>query len=731
MLKQRKHRPPKAGGPRGPFFFVLWVAAALLILAGAAGLLYLSHGSLRFARGAQLLLCRQEEGLLASWPAVPGAEAYQVRAESAGQDAPLVDARVEGTDCLLPAVTAGELKIRVQPVRARQKGAARTWTVKEMAEAAWPVLDAFAGEVEAATKDLRFTWEGSGGDVRLLYQEGPEGVWRRTAQQDGTLPVGGEGAIPLPAYGETLRFAGRYGRAAGDIVFCSALSGAVSFRRSDFLDTVIQLSAQPEGDNIYTFSWNEAKGDHYLLQYATDDTAAWAELLRVECAENPQCRLKLTSGTHYRLRVVTQEAGAEGYVSSSAEMELETGLSTLYATVWPIEDLELYADASRQQAVGTAPAATACCVLREEAGMFYVRTGDGYGYIDGNFCLINLPDYIGELCAYNITNSYDSLYMVHGYEIPEVTGTVITGYESIRTGEGRYLVPLLYPCAQKLAAAARSALADGYRLKIYDAYRPREASMEIYHIAEQHLQDPIPDETYTGVPADDLPAGIPLYSEVLAQMEQAGLTVPAAPQEGAEPAPAPPAGENGWLFWEAEEEAAPSSSAPAAEPAPQPAPAAPQEEALPAPEAEEAEPELPQYLTYYLLMTDGRYRLGSFLARVGSTHNLGIAMDLTLERTDTREELEMQTAMHDLSHYSVLQRNNENADLLAEYMLGAGFAPLSSEWWHFQDDATRDALGLKTYQEKGVTPEGWHHDLNGWYYCQADGARVRFEHDPA
>ena len=79
----------------------------------------------------------------------------------------------------------------------------------------------------------------------------------------------------------------------------------------------------------------------------------------------------------------------------------------------------------------------------------------------------------------------------------------------------------------------------------------------------------------------------------------------------------------------------------------------------------------------------------------------------------------------------MLQRNNENADLLAEYMLGAGFAPLSSEWWHFQDDATRDALGLKTYQEKGVTPEGWHHDLNGWYYCQADGVRVRFEHDPA
>lgn len=124
-------------------------------------------------------------------------------------------------------------------------------------------------------------------------------------------------------------------------------------------------------------------------------------------------------------------------------------------------------------------------------------------------------------------------------------------------------------------------------------------------------------------------------------------------------------------------------------------------------------------------MTGGRYRLGSFLAQYGSTHNLGIAMDLTLERLDTREELQMQTAMHDLSHYAVLTRNNDSADLLADYMLEAGFDPLTSEWWHFQDDATRDALGLSVYQEKGVSPEGWRWDAEGWYYRQADGTAVR------
>lgn len=50
-------------------------------------------------------------------------------------------------------------------------------------------------------------------------------------------------------------------------------------------------------------------------------------------------------------------------------------------------------------------------------------------------------------------------------------------------------------------------------------------------------------------------------------------------------------------------------------------------------------------------------------------------------------------------------------------MMGAGFAPLTSEWWHFQDDDTRDALGLEVYQEKGVS-------LEGWYYCGSDGSRL-------
>ena len=698
----------------------LGLAAAAAVAALAAGGLYLFHGSLRFAKGAELILTRQTDGsLLASWPEVESAGSYWVRAECAGQT--VYEGETAEPGCQLPAVEAGSLTVRVQPARTGRRGAAHTWQVEDLAAVDWPVLDAFDAQVDRS-KNLRFSWKGTGGDVYLLYRIGEGGAARLTARPDASvysLPVGGEGELPMPAYGETLQFVGGYGCREGDVVFCGPLSEPVSFQRSDFLDHVIHVSAEPRGDNFYRFTWNEAQGDYYLLQYCSEDVPAWQDLCRVECSESPGCDVRLGAGTAYRLRVVSRKAGAEGAPSQSGELALTTGLSALYATVWPIQDLELYRDASRREVLGTVSAVSACCVLDEAEGLFYVLTRDGVrGYIDSRYCLIDLPDYMGELCAYDITNSYSSLYMVHGYEIPTVTGTVVTGYEHVRLEEGEYLVPLLYPCAQKLAAAAQAARADGYRLKIYDAYRPREASTEIYRVAEQHLNDPIPDETFTGKPVDDLP-DIPLLSELLARQEAA------APAEGGQDAAQPTPAENSWLFGTQESPAEEAVSEVTAPPAASSSPQAPAAETPLPEEAPPAEQEPQQYLTYYLLMTGGRYRLGSFLAQYGSTHNLGIAMDLTLERLDTREELQMQTAMHDLSHYAVLTRNNDSADLLADYMLEAGFDPLTSEWWHFQDDATRDALGLSVYQEKGVSPEGWRWDAEGWYYRQADGTAVR------
>ena len=115
-----------------------------------------------------------------------------------------------------------------------------------------------------------------------------------------------------------------------------------------------------------------------------------------------------------------------------------------------------------------------------------------------------------------------------------------------------------------------------------------------------------------------------------------------------------------------------------------------------------------------------KYPLHVFLAQNGSRHNLGVAMDLTLERADTGEEIEMQTRMHDLSQYSVLQKNNDMANLLGSYMLGSGFTGLYSEWWHFQDNDAKDDLNPVSVKN-GVSVEGWKVDSRGVRYRLADG----------
>ena len=77
---------------------------------------------------------------------------------------------------------------------------------------------------------------------------------------------------------------------------------------------------------------------------------------------------------------------------------------------------------------------------------------------------------------------------------------------------------------------------------------------------------------------------------------------------------------------------------------PEPPEGEPQEGEPPEGEAQDGDGEEPEYETYFQIMTNnGRFNLGSFLARVTSAHNRGIALDLTLEKIDGGEELEMQS----------------------------------------------------------------------------------------
>ena len=293
------------------------------------------------------------------------------------------------------------------------------------------------------------------------------------------------------------------------------------------------------------------------------------------------------------------------------------------------------------KAVGQVTQAKAYCVVEAAGDRFGISLDGQRCYIDSNYCLINLPEYLGQLCTYQIPNSDSALYMVHEYALPGITDTVISGYSDIKQADGSYFVPLLYPTAKKLLTAALDANSRGYRLKIYDAFRPKQATEQIYDMTKALLDSPIPKQPFRG----STPADMPIV---------------------------------------------PPGTA----------------------------------LTYRTLMTYGGWDLGNFLAPGRSTHNFGIALDLTLEDLTTGEELRMQSAIHDLSGYSVVLKNNDTSDLLAEIMKKVGMEELISEWWHFQDAATRERLDPPALWE-GVSGECWMWDGIGWRYRTRDGSYLK------
>ena len=481
----------------------------------------------------------------------------------------------------------------------------------------------------------------------LLGQSATEPVVTMPTAQ-ATLTFGEGKLLPAPAYGQTYEFNFDACREGEGFLFYGNRSETVKLTRNDLLGTVINLAAKQNDNNTYTLTWDEARGDYYELQFREDKYSRWETLSRFELGQQlTYTTEKLAPYTYREYRAVTyknSDAKGSDPLSKSEPYPLQTASALVYSTIWPIKDLPIFTDATKAQQQGTAAKGKALCVLALENGLFRIRTGkDAYGYIDSNYCMINLPDFLGQLLSYNIANSYASLFAFHGINIEEVTGATVLGYEKVMLDENTYLVPYLYPSALKLEKAALAAQKDGYTLKIIDSFRPQEATQDMYSRMEDLCPTPVP-----------LPQAAegeePIAQEVLAQYLKSDGT--------------------------------------------------------------------PK--TYQEFITDNnRYKLNYFLAKGTSRHNRGAALDLTIMKDDV--ELEMQTTIHDLTWYSETAKNTDGAKKLAKYMKGAGFGGLVSEWWHFQDDDALDNLDLPALK-KGVTPEGWVADENGWRYRRSDGS---------
>lgn len=476
----------------------------------------------------------------------------------------------------------------------------------------------------------------------------------RTVSGDKTRVTFGEDReLPLPARDDRYTFTFQPYRIREDMIQYGYSELSASVIREDLLGRDLKLKCEDLGHNQFKLDWVETKGDYFEVQYKTPSAKKWTTLQQVGLDEDltyTTPHLPVFRQYMYRVLAVGGQVleGSE-YAAISEEKTVSTKESAIFTTVWPTSKLTAYSDTTKETKVGTVTAGKAYCVLEEKDGMFAVRLDKETVYIDANLCLINLPEYMGDLCSYWLTKSFATYSMVHEYAIPGITDEVAEGYENIQLADGTFLVPLLYPAAQKLVNAAHAARAEGYRLKIYDAFRPNVATKSSYELTEQILSMPIPEETHTG---KDVSEDLPKPPE----------GTPTEPEIGPDGLPVDP-----WV------------------------------------------------ITYEMLMTNGQYKLSNFIAKGISSHNIGIAMDLTLEKLSDGQELEMQSSIHDLSHFSIVANNNKNSKKLAKIMTDAGFGTLSSEWWHFQDNEAKKAYNPK-YLTNGINGACWMADDYGWRY---------------
>lgn len=658
---------------------IKWIALALcaLLALGALGCLlavYLPYRAAFSTMAGQsaLHLTADEAGALTlRWEQAQGADCYCVEILSGEEQTLLHRQYVEGeTQCVLPALPqGGALTLRVSSVvrytvfgQVRLRFCDSPLSVTN--DFSTPAVTALTAEANPETDTVEFTFSAGAGDavrVYLVHSDGTRELLRTLYSRELTLSFGDEGDLPMPARGAPCELEFEAYRRAAGMEFESAQHATAVVTREDLLSRELNVSLVDCGHNVCALTWAETKGEYYELQMRRQGDPHWSVAATVG-ADEPRNYVSphLTSRSAFEFRVVAvggETIEGSEYAAVSESVVFSTGISPIFCTVWPVKDLPAYLDAGGTETGGTVSACKAYCVVDEQEGMFGVRVGGNVCYIDSNYCMINLPEYLGDLCDYRITNSSEAIYMVHEYGIPKITGEVTTGYERVRLADGSYLVPLLYPTAQKLYSAALTAAEEGYRLRIYDSFRPNKATRALYDDTLEILDEPLPDKPYTD---KDVSEDIKALRETI----------------GAEGAIAPSSGTS------------------------------------------ESE------LTYRRLMTGGKWNLYNFLAQGSSYHNLGVAMDLTLIRLDTGEELEMQTSMHDLSFYSALEYNDDNAKLLARIMKGAAFGDLRSEWWHFQDDEAISTLSLSVMRE-GVDANCWMADDTGWRYRLADGTYAK------
>ena len=145
------------------------------------------------------------------------------------------------------------------------------------------------------------------------------------------------------------------------------------------------------------------------------------------------------------------------------------------STGWGVVDLSINESIGSSNSLGTVPVGSPFLILEESDNYWKIKYNDIVGYVNYDYCMINLPDVIPSI-KYDITNAYSSIFKSAGKNIPDITGVQLYSVGKVmnyKIGREEYIVPSLYSTAKKIYNAQQAALRDGYSLLIYDSYRPR------------------------------------------------------------------------------------------------------------------------------------------------------------------------------------------------------------------------------------------------------------------
>lgn len=369
------------------------------------------------------------------------------------------------------------VRIRVAAGGKNLLGAERVLTSWNCLEASVPPLPVEPIRLRAApgpgTLDL--SWEGEAGmryEISALEEDGGRILLGATEEQDMTLVFDEAEGLELPGRGRPLRLVLQASWREGGCLVQGLFSDPVSVSREELLGNELALSFQEMGPQRYRLRWMETQGDYDVLfvwRYG-----GWQTLGCFRPTEPLFYDLgKLSSGARCRCRLTAQDY--DGVIRAAEELTFYASVTPLGCTVWPIQELDFYEDPSGG-AGGTIPIGTALGVLAVEGPWFWVWYQDREVCVDSRRCMIDLYEYLGDYCSYYIANGNQALLTFPGQPISGVTGMALPGYAGRERVDGSVGLPCLYPCAQKLLKAAQAALADGYRLKIYDAFHPARTS---------------------------------------------------------------------------------------------------------------------------------------------------------------------------------------------------------------------------------------------------------------